>query len=129
MIDHLYLRVSNYAASKAFYSSVLEAIGAKAIMEFPGLCGYGQHGSAFKQVKFFIADAAKGPEVTPIHCAFRCETSHEVDEFYNKALAAGAKDNGQPGIRAHFQPNYYAAYVLDPDGHNIEAVCHTGIDK
>jgi catechol 2,3-dioxygenase-like lactoylglutathione lyase family enzyme len=71
----------------------------------------------------FWIDGAGGPE-KPVHIAIVAENRAAVDAFHEAALAAGAKDNGAPGIRAHYHPNYYGAFVLDPDGHNIEAVCH-----
>jgi catechol 2,3-dioxygenase-like lactoylglutathione lyase family enzyme len=118
MIDHLTLPVRDYAKSKAFYERALAPLGYKLAMEFGAMAG--------------LADA-KGPSlwlngeptaVAPIHVAFHTTSRKDVDAFYAAAIAAGAKDNGKPGIRKDYHPNYYGAFVLDPDGHNIEAVCH-----
>jgi catechol 2,3-dioxygenase-like lactoylglutathione lyase family enzyme len=129
MIDHYYLKTANYARSKAFYSTVLTVLGRELIMEFPGLAGFGYANTPPKQVKFFVAAASPAGTVPESqHLAFRCDTSAEVDAFHAAAIVAGATDNGSPGIRGHFHAKYYAAYVLDPDGHNIEAVCHDGED-
>jgi catechol 2,3-dioxygenase-like lactoylglutathione lyase family enzyme len=126
MIDHCGFPVSDYAKSKAFYLKALAPIGYAVIMEVAAeqnpsgaaACGFGKDGKP----DFWIG--AEGGLGKPIHVAFAVQTRAEVDGFYKAAMAAGAKDNGAPGIRAHYHPNYYAAFVFDPDGHNIEAVCH-----
>lgn len=132
MLDHLYLRVSNYAASKQFYTTLLATLGSKPCMEFPQtqLLGFARKPltETADQIKFFIT-AASGATPQPIHVGFAADTAEEVDAFYAAALAAGAKDNGAPGIRSHFHPLYYCCYVVDPDGHNVEAVCHTGVGE
>lgn len=123
MIDHLSVVVSDYAKSKAFYLQALEPTGHSRLVE---LSAGGQRESA----GFCHADGSdlwisQGDAITPpIHIAFRVSTRTAVDAFYKAAIAAGGKDNGAPGLRPHYHPNYYGAYVLDPDGHNIEAVCH-----
>jgi catechol 2,3-dioxygenase-like lactoylglutathione lyase family enzyme len=125
MIDHTGLIVSDFERSKAFYSAALGAIGYTLIAEFPAsvtgsvdVAGFGEGGKA----DFWIYRGT--PNNPPIHIAFRVEKRATVDAFYRSGLAAGGKDNGAPGPRAHYHPNYYGAFVRDPDGHNIEAVCH-----
>ncbi|MFO0780924.1 MAG: VOC family protein [Candidatus Gracilibacteria bacterium] len=117
MIDHIGLPVSDYARSKAFYLAALKPLDFDLCMEFGDHGGLGVGGKP----EFWIAKEAIGK---PNHLAFRAKDRATVDAFYQAALAAGGKDNGAPGIREHYHPNYYGAFVLDPDGHNIEAVCH-----
>ncbi len=117
VLDHIGLTVSDYARAKAFYTQALAPLGITPLMEFGSdAAGFGRH-----KPYFWIA---AGSATTPIHIAFGASTRAEVDAFYKAALAAGAKDNGAPGVRAHYHPDYYGAFVLDPDGHNVEAVCH-----
>jgi catechol 2,3-dioxygenase-like lactoylglutathione lyase family enzyme len=117
-LDHIGLSVSDFATAKAFYSRALKPLGITVVMEFPGAAGLGADGKPF----FWLAGSGK---TTPrIHIAFAAESRAEVDAFYQAAIAAGGKDNGPPGIRADYHPNYYGAFVLDADGHNVEAVCH-----
>jgi catechol 2,3-dioxygenase-like lactoylglutathione lyase family enzyme len=117
VLDHIGLTVSDYARAKAFYTQALAPLGITPLMEFGSdASGFGRH-----KPYFWIA---AGSATTPIHIAFGASTRAEVDAFYKAALAAGAKDNGAPGVRAHYHPDYYGAFVLDPDGHNVEAVCH-----
>ena len=125
MIDHTGLTVSDYAKSKEFYTKALSPIGYKLIMEVPkeytqgkGVAGFGEP----PKPDFWIHEAT--PNKPPIHIAFRVSTRALVDKFYAAAMAAGGRDNGGPGPRPHYHPNYYGAFVFDPDGHNIEAVCH-----
>lgn len=124
MIDHTGVVVSNLQQSKAFYQQALGAIGYSLLMEFdiPGQTAVAGFGVAPKP-DFWIS--AGNPNRPPIHVAFRVDSRATVDAFYTAALAAGGRDNGAPGLRPHYHPNYYGAFVLDPDGHNIEAVCHT----
>jgi catechol 2,3-dioxygenase-like lactoylglutathione lyase family enzyme len=125
MIDHTGISVSNFAASKAFYTQALAPIGYRLLLEFPAaitgnydVAGFGEAPKA----DFWIGSGT--PNVPPIHVAFRVNSRALVDAFYKAALAAGGRDNGAPGIRAHYHPNYYGAFVRDPDGHNVEVVCH-----
>ncbi|MCX4163470.1 MULTISPECIES: VOC family protein [Paraburkholderia] len=125
MIDHTGVTVSDYSKSLAFYTAALGAIGIVKIMEIPAsvtgdtdVAGFGPPGKA----EFWIGRGT--PNHPPIHIAFRVDSRAAVDAFYQAAIAVGARDNGAPGIRAYYHPDYYGAYVLDPDGHNIEAVCH-----
>lgn len=126
MIDHMGISVSDYAKSKAFYDAVMPTIGAARCMEvtaeetggtYEG-AGYGVGGKPSFWIG--IGGALQGR----LHVAFAAPDRASVDAFYGAAMKAGATDNGPPGIRAHYHPNYYGAFVLDPDGHNVEAVCH-----
>jgi catechol 2,3-dioxygenase-like lactoylglutathione lyase family enzyme len=118
MIDHTGLTVSNIPKSKAFYAAALAPLGYTVLMEWEQFAGLGMA----PKPDFWIGEGT--PNVPPIHVAFRAESRVQVDAFYNAAIAAGGRDNGAPGLREHYHPNYYGAFVLDPDGHNIEAVCH-----
>ena len=125
MIDHTGVSVSDYSKSLAFYTAALGAIGIVKVMEIPAsvtgdtdVAGFGPPGKA----EFWIGKGT--PNQPPIHIAFRVDSRAAVDAFYQAAIAAGGRDNGAPGVRAYYHPDYYGAYVLDPDGHNIEAVCH-----
>jgi len=126
MIDHTGVVVSDFEKSKKFYCEALAAIGFQKLLEFPAevtghtdVAGFGEAPKS----EFWISRGT--PNVPPIHIAFRVADRGMVDAFHQAALAAGGRDNGPPGIRAHYHPNYYGAFVLDPDGHNIEAVCHS----
>jgi catechol 2,3-dioxygenase-like lactoylglutathione lyase family enzyme len=125
MIDHIGLTVRDYPASKAFYLKALEPLGIGIVMELTkeetgGYEGAGI-GSGGKPYFWVSPGEPKGPS----HLAFSAETRAQVDAFYAAAMAAGAKDNGPPGLRPHYHPNYYGAFVIDPNGVNLEAVCHT----
>ncbi|WP_118185683.1 VOC family protein [Paraburkholderia phosphatilytica] len=124
MIDHTGVAVSDYSRSLAFYTAALGAIGIVKLMEIPAsvtghadTAGFGPPGKP----EFWISEGT--PNRPPVHIAFRVDSRAAVDAFYQAAIAAGGRDNGAPGIRAHYHPDYYGAFVLDPDGHNIEAVC------
>ncbi len=126
-VDHLTLVVSDYARSKAFYEKVLAPLGIKPVMEFGQACGFGRE----TKPDFWISagpTSFQKPEqlrvITPTHVAFSARDRAEVDAFHAAALAAGGKDFGAPGLRKHYHPRYYGAFVLDPDGHDIEAVFH-----
>lgn len=125
MIDHTGVFVSCFETSKAFYQRALAPIGYAIIMEVSaaesGAAPFAGFGEPPKP-DFWIGEGqANRP---PIHIAFRVANRALVDAFYEAAIAAGGRDNGKPGLRPHYHPNYYGAFVLDPDGHNIEAVCH-----
>jgi len=118
MIDHLGLRVSDYARSKRFYESALAPLGYQVVMEFGGAAaGLGAAGKP----DFWISQGEPGG---PVHVAFASPDRKTVDAFHEAALAAGGSDNGAPGLRPEYHPNYYGAFVIDPDGNNFEAVCH-----
>jgi catechol 2,3-dioxygenase-like lactoylglutathione lyase family enzyme len=125
MLDHAGFPVSDYARSKAFYLQALAPLGYALVMEVrqdendSPAAGFGAGGKP----DFWIG--GEGGLQRPIHIAIAAQNRAAVDAFHRAALAAGGKDNGAPGLRPHYHPNYYAAFVLDPDGHNIEAVCHT----
>ena len=118
MIDHTGVTVSDVAKSKPFYRAALGPLGYGIVMEFEGAVGFGVP----PKPDFWIGEGK--PNVPPIHVAFRADSRTQVDAFYKAAMAAGGRDNGAPGPRPHYHANYYGAFVLDPDGHNIEAVCH-----
>ena len=119
MIDHVTVGVSDFKLSRDFYDRTLTVIGIDRLYaEGETFAGYGAGRKAF----FWIG--RKMVPITGIHVAFAVESRDLVDRFHATAIAAGARDNGQPGLRPRYHPNYYGAFILDPDGHNIEAVCH-----
>ena len=127
MLDHIGLTVSDFARARAFYDAALAPLGVAMVMEVTpeqtggsSHLGYGSDGRPY----FWIGDA--GATTGALHVAFTAPDRATVDAFYAAALAAGGRDNGPPGLREHYHPTYYGAFVLDPDGHNIEAVCHHG---
>jgi len=123
MLDHIGFGVSDYIRSKSFYEKALAPLGIGIVMEVTPEQTADHHAVGFgKDAKpfFWFARGA----VARMHVAFAAASRAEVDAFHRAALAAGGTDNGAPGLRAHYHPNYYGAFVLDPDGHNIEAVCH-----
>jgi catechol 2,3-dioxygenase-like lactoylglutathione lyase family enzyme len=123
MLDHIGIGVSNYDRSRQFYIHALSALDIGVVLEVtaeqtgsePG-CGFGSNGKPY----FWIGPGA----VAKAHVAFTAQSRRDVDSFYKMALAAGGRDNGAPGLRPHYHADYYGAFVLNPDGHNIEAVCH-----
>ncbi len=119
MFDHVKFGVSNYAASKAFFLQALEPIGVTVASE--GTPKYGVELSSNSEVSLCLFETEEKP--AHLHLAFKAQTRQQVDQFYQKALQAGGKDNGAPGIREKYHANYYAAFVIGPDGHNIEVVC------
>lgn len=125
MIDHTGVVVSDFEKSKQFYTRALAPIGYELLAEFPAsvtghadVAGFGEAAKA----DFWISRGS--PNHPPLHVAFRARNRAQVDAFYQAAVAAGGRDNGAPGLRPHYHPDYYAAFVLDHDGHNIEVVCH-----
>ena len=124
MIDHIGFPVADYARSKAFYLKALAPFGYALVMEVQQdandspAAGFGANGKP----DFWIG--GEGALNRSVHIAVVARDRPSVDAFYRAALAAGGKDNGAPGLRPHYHPNYYGAFVLDPDGHNVEAVCH-----
>lgn len=116
MIAHTSLSVGDYQKAKAFYIAVLKSLGYTNNMEYGEAAGFNDG----KNTDFWIATNEKG--VVPSHVAFEAKNKEEVNAFYKAALEAGAKDNGAPGYRKEYWPGYYAAFVYDADGHNIEAV-------
>lgn len=120
MFDHVKFGVSDYAASRTFFLKALEPLGVGIVAE--GAPSYGIELSAKGQASLCLYQTGEKP--APLHIAFAAETGQQVDAFYRAALAAGGTDNGPPGLRPRYHANYYAAFVIGPDGHNIEAVCH-----
>lgn len=119
MIDHLGIGASDLARSRDFFLAALRPLGATLAMEDPvGGVGIGQAGKP----ALWLSQVEQAP--TPLHIAFTASSRAEVDAFHAAALAAGGRDNGPPGLRPHYHPHYYGAFVIAPDGHNIEAVCH-----
>ena len=120
MFDHVKFGVSDYEASKAFFLSALEPLGVAIVSEGPPT--YGIELSADGKSSLCLHQTEQTP--AQLHLAFTAESRQQVEAFYRAALAAGGKDNGAPGLRPQYHANYYAAFVIGPDGHNIEAVCH-----
>jgi len=118
MIDHIGIAISNYELSKEFYLKALAPLDIELVVEIQGWAGFGRNDKA----EFWF-----GPDdkiQSPMHIAFVADRREQVIQFYEAAIAAGAADNGKPGVRDMYHPDYYSAFVIDPDGHNIEAVCH-----
>jgi len=125
MIDHTGLNVSDPVKSRRFYEQALAPLGYKVLMEVPAeftggavVLGFGVP----PKPDFWMNQAP--PQVPHIHIAFHSQNRAAVDAFYRAALAAGGRDNGPPSLRPHYHEHYYGAFVLDPDGHNVEACCH-----
>ena len=118
MLDHISISVRDFALSKTFYLAALGPLGYSLLMEYgDSVAGFGED----MKPDFWLKPGASSG---PIHLAFATSERAVVDAFYQAALAAGATDNGAPGPRPEYHPNYYGAFVIDPDGNNLEAVCH-----
>lgn len=127
MLDHVGLQVSGYERSRDFYRKVLAPLGSELVMEVTAeQTGDGAHACFGIDGKpsFWIGTSQHGGAVGPVHIAFTAHNRAAVDAFHRIGLATGGTDNGAPGLRPHYHEHYYGAFVLDPDGHNIEAVCH-----
>ena len=130
MIDHIGIAVSDAGRSRDFYDELLGAIGLRRLVTIPAADnesggethGYGRDDDAF----FWFGDNERAGEGA--HVAFRVENRAQVHAFHAAGLRAGGRDHGAPGLRPHYGPNYYAAFILDPDGINVEAVCHAEVD-
>ena len=118
MFDHIGFGVTDYEKSKAFFLQALRPLGIGVVMEGPYGVGIGPKG---KPALWLHATADKP---SPVHLAFTAADRGQVDAFYRAAIAAGGKDNGAPGLRPEYHADYYGAFVIGPDGHNVEAVCH-----
>ncbi|HKQ96782.1 MAG TPA: VOC family protein [Candidatus Polarisedimenticolia bacterium] len=118
MIDHIVVSVRNLEASRRFYAAALAPLGYGVVKESGDLVGFGSGSKADLWIW------KREPQSRETHVAFRCASRGMVDAFHAAALQAGARDNGAPGLRAIYHPDYYGAFLLDPDGNNIEAVCH-----
>ncbi len=120
MLDHISLRVQDHSRAVAFYRTALAPLGYRVLMEYPGAAGLGAG------MPDFWLMATEQP-INPTHVAFSADRA-TVDAFHAAALAAGGIDNGQPGLRADYHPHYYGAFVRDPEGNNVEVVCHSDPD-
>jgi catechol 2,3-dioxygenase-like lactoylglutathione lyase family enzyme len=120
MIDHVGVNVSDYDRSRGFYERALAPLGYQLLMEpAPGHCGFGRD----RKPDFWIS-SEREPTTANVHVALAAPDRATVDAFHGAALEAGGTDNGEPGVREHYHPTYYGAFVRDPDGNNIEVVCH-----
>lgn len=118
MFDHIGIRSTKVQTLEAFLLRALAPVGVTIAMRGPHGIGLGRNGKP----SLWIYQADEPP--TPLHLAFTAERRRQVDEFYSSAIEAGGQDNGPPGLRPHYHPSYYAAFVVAPDGHNVEVVCH-----
>jgi catechol 2,3-dioxygenase-like lactoylglutathione lyase family enzyme len=119
MFYHIGFPVRDAVNSRAFYTAALAPLGIGVAAEFPGWVGFGKPGKP----RFWLG--GQGAPPSGAHIAFAAVTRADVDAVYHAAIAAGGRDNGGPGLRPDYHANYYGAFVLDPDGHNVEAVCHS----
>lgn len=117
MLDHIGMAVSDLGRSKGFFKQALAPLGYQLLMEFDDAAGFGREGKP----DFWIGHNSS---TGTVHVAFAASERRIVDEFHKAAMGAGGRDNGGPGLRPQYHPNYYGAFVLDPDGNNIEVVCH-----
>jgi catechol 2,3-dioxygenase-like lactoylglutathione lyase family enzyme len=117
MFDHVMLKVKDVNASKRFYTAALAPLGSSVQYDADGVVGFGPKDAPALWLE-------KGESNGPVHLAFTAKTRASVQKFYEAALPAGGKDNGKPGLRPQYHANYYGGFVKDPDGNNIEAVCH-----
>jgi catechol 2,3-dioxygenase-like lactoylglutathione lyase family enzyme len=118
VLDHIGIRVSDYERSKRFFETALRPLGYRLVFEHPiSGAGFGRAGKPDFWIK-------RGPPSPSLHIAFASDDRAAVDAFYKAAISANGRDNGEPGLRPEYHSCYYGAFVLDPDGHNIEAVCH-----
>ena len=118
MFDHVGFGVTDLARSKAFFLAALQPLGVSVVMEGPYGVGIGKNGKP----SLWLHETKETP--AHLHIAIAADSRSAVDAFYKAAIAAGGKDNGAPGLRPHYHPHYYGAFVIGPDGHNVEAVCH-----
>ncbi|BCW90520.1 hypothetical protein sos41_36910 [Alphaproteobacteria bacterium SO-S41] len=124
MYSHVTLGTNDMARAEAFYDAVMAVLGHPTMFKFPGTLAYGTPTGP----KLFILHPFDKQDARPgngVHAAFKVDTRAQVDAFHAAALAHGGADEGAPGLRPHYHPNYYGAYVRDPDGNKIQAVCHS----
>ena len=121
ILDHITLLVSDFETSKRFYQAALAPLGIDIATEFDHVAGFGRDGKG----EFWLHGSAPAQAQQPMHIAFAAQNREQVRAFYAAALQAGGHDHGAPGIRAIYHAHYYAAFIVGPEGHNIEAVCHT----
>jgi catechol 2,3-dioxygenase-like lactoylglutathione lyase family enzyme len=124
VLDHIGVPVRDIAATRSFYSAALAPLGLSARYDHDGVLAFGPPGPGRYQLWFY----GKGSGPGGLHIALTATTRTQVHQFHAAALAAGGTDNGAPGPRPHYTPTYYGAFVRDPDGHNLEAVCHAAED-
>jgi|SRR6266850_915962 len=118
MLDHVVINVKGIDASRKFYEAALAPLGYKVTKAYPGFVGFGDAGKSDLWI------AQRGPASGGVHIALVCAKRAVVDAFHRAALTAGGRNNGAPGLRTLYHPDYYGAFILDPDGNNLEAVCH-----
>jgi len=123
VLDHVIINVRDYDSARAFYSHALAPLGIEPVLELGAMCGFGERG----RPELWIAE--RDEPSAPVHVALRASERAIVDAFHAAALDAGGRDNGEPGPRSHYHEHYYGGFVLDPDGNNIEAVCHAPGDR
>ncbi len=129
MIDHVSLGVNDLKKACAFYEAALKPLGFRRVMEFPGMAGFGPSPD---EPRFWIGapDGGRWANACPgNHVAFQAASRAAVDAFYRAALRAGGRDNGKPGLRPQYHPHYYGGFVIDPEGHHVEAACHMPVAK
>jgi len=119
MFDHIGITVLDVERSRAFYATALAPLGIVEVMRFENFVGFGH-----EKPQFWIVEGENATSSPRTHIAFAATNRLEVDTFYRAAIEAGGIDNGPPGLRPHYHSDYYGAFVLDPDGYNVEAVCH-----
>jgi catechol 2,3-dioxygenase-like lactoylglutathione lyase family enzyme len=127
ILDHVGVNVSDYEKSKAFYAAALAPLGIKQLMEFGKACGYGRGQKPelwLSGEKSTYQTDEQRALITPIHVCVKAESKADVDAFHAAGLAAGGRDHGAPGLRPEYHPGYYGAFLIDPDGNNLEAVFH-----
>ena len=122
IIDHVTLGVSDFETARHFYDRVMQALGFRCLWEKPFMNAYGVEGADDFGLQFDDCSSRRGT-----HVAFRAPDRASVNRFHSEALAAGARDDGAPGLRPEYHGSYYAAFVVDPDGNRIEAVYHKSI--
>lgn len=122
MIDHIGIEVTDYQSAVDFYKQALAPLSYELLMEIQGFAGFGKKDAAGPIADFWLHQGDN--PTNKAHIAFTANDRDTVNAFYEAAIKAGGKNNGEPGVREIYHPNYYSAFVLDPDGHNIEAVCH-----
>lgn len=120
MLDHVGIVVRDFAASRRFYLAALGALGLEVVGEGDDWAMLGASG----RPELWVGGGPGRSAAAPVHLAFQVAQRWPVDEFHAAGLGAGGRNNGAPGLRLHYHPDYYAAFLLDPDGHNVEAVCH-----
>lgn len=124
MIDHITIGVADFKRATAFYDRALAPLGVSRLFDVPSEQSGGVPVTGYGDGRPWFWLAGERPVTGLLHIAFQAASRSEVDAFHAAALAAGGRDNGAPGLRPHYHADYYGAFVFDPDGHNIEAVCH-----